>query len=223
MAKKSVQNKKPSLVHGRVCLEKDPRVYAEAVQATRATYKRCVGIDLGTSTGVAFVDFVPGHKIEYSPILMGQWDLHVGQYDSGILRLVRLKQFLSILNPDLVMYEAVKYDPPQDVMKKRGHGMGGVVARVATAAEFLGALKATLGIWCEEHNVPAHGLAISSIKKFATGKGNASKVDMIVAANAKFNTAFDPETYEKTGVDNICDAAFCCKIGLELYSEGMST
>jgi hypothetical protein len=171
---------------------------------------------------VAFVDFVPGHKLEYSPILMGQWDLSVGQYDSGILRLVRLKQFLSILNPDLIMYEEVKYDPPQDVMKKRGHGMGGVVARVATAAEFLGALKATLGIWCEERNVPAHGLAIAAIKKFATGKGNASKKEMIEAANTQFSTAFDTETYEKTGVDNICDAAFCCKMGLEAYSEGMT-
>jgi hypothetical protein len=204
-------------------LEKDPRIYAESIKQPEPTYKRCAGIDLGTSTGVAFVDFVPGHRIEYSPILMGQWDLSVGQYDSGILRLVRLKQFLTILNPDLIMYEEVKYDPPQDVMKKRGHGMGGVVARVATAAEFLGALKATLGIWAEEHNVPAHGLAIAAIKKFATGKGNASKVDMIEAANTQFNTAFDTETYEKTGVDNICDAAFCCKMGLEAYSEGMAT
>lgn len=215
------RKEKPALVIGRVCLERDPRVYATTVQPTPADRKRCVGLDLGTSTGVVFADFVPGQPVTDVAMLMGQWDLSVGPYDSGILRLVRLKQFLSILDPDLVMYEEVKYDPPQELMKKRGLGMGGVVARVATAAEFLGSLKATLGVWCEEHNVPAHGLAITEIKKFATGKGNASKVDMITAANARFGTDFPTEDYEKTGVDNICDAAFCCIYGLQAYSEGI--
>lgn len=220
--KKATRKKKPALSIGRVSIEKDPRVYADTVPECETSLKRCAGLDLGTSCGVAFADFAPGMNIKNVPILMGQWDLSVGPYDTGVLRLVRLKQFLTILNPDLVVYEEVKYDPPQDVMKKRGHGMGGVVARVATAAEFLGALKATLGVWCEEHNIPAHGQAIAAIKKYATGKGNASKVDMITAANEQLGCGFATEDYEKTGVDNICDAAFCCKMGLDAYSEGLT-
>lgn len=219
--KKAASRKKPKVVVGKLCIDKDPRVYAERIRPPVDNLKRCAGLDLGTNCGIAFADFEPGKPVVDVTVLMGQWDLSVGQYDSGVLRLIRLKQFLSILDPDLVVYEEVKYDPPQDVMAKRGHGMGGVVARVATAAEFLGALKSTLGIWCEEHNVPAHGMAIAAIKKYGAGKGNANKEDMIKAANERFGTNFDHETYQQTGVDNICDAAWCCAMGLESYSEGM--
>lgn len=221
MAKKKTTRKKaPALAIGKVHIDKDPRVYASTVQAAPVDMKRCAGVDLGTSCGIAFADFKPGQPIVDVPIMLGQWDLSIGPYDSGILRLVRLKQFLTILQPDLVTYEEVKFTPGQELLKKR-QSAAAIVARVSTAAEFLGALKATLGIWCEERNVPAHGLGISAIKKYATGKGNASKVQMIEAANEQMGLGFSTEDYEKTGSDNICDAAFCCKMGLEAYSEGM--
>lgn len=213
----------PLLTMGRVSMVKDLEAFAQRVWIPATGFKRVVGLDLGTSCGVAFTDFKPGAPLRDLTLLLGQWDLSVGPYDTGILRLVRLKQFLNILAPDLVAYEAVKYDPPQDLMQKRGGGMGAVVARVATAAEFLGSLKATVAIWCHEHNVPAHGLAITKIKQYATGKGNSGKKEMISAANEQFGLEFDLETYEKTGVDNICDAAFCCKMGLEMYAEGLPT
>ena len=213
----------PLFTPGRVNMIKDLEAFAHRVVAPVVGFKRAVGLDLGTNCGVAFVDFRPGAPLRDLTLLLGQWDLSVGPYDTGILRLVRLKQFLSILNPDLVAYEEVKFDPPQDLMQKRGGGMGAVVARVSTAAEFLGSLKATVAIWCHEHNVPAHGLAITQIKKYATNKGNSGKKEMIEAANAQFGLQFETENYEKTGVDNICDAAFCCKMGLEMYAEGLPT
>ena len=40
---------------------------------------------------------------------------------------------------------------------------------------------ATLTSWCEHHKIPYQGVPVGTIKKHATGKGNASKEDMIAA------------------------------------------
>lgn len=210
----------PGLITGRVALTRDPSFYERDLPFKPVPYKRIAGIDLGTNCGIAFCDFIPGQPILAAPIIMGQWLLDLGPYDTGPLRHVRLKQFLSVLQPDLIMYEDVKFSPPAELF--RGKAIGVVVARVSTSAEFIGGLKTTLTTWAAEHGIPTHGLAISEIKKFATGKGVADKVKMIEAANEKFGTAFDPLTYERTGVDNIVDAAFACYYGVEAYSAGVA-
>jgi hypothetical protein len=147
---------------------------------------------------------------------MGQWNLSAGQYDSGAIRFVRMRQFLTYLSPDLVCYEDVKFDPPMGQFNK-----GALLARVATASEFLGALKATVCTWCEENNVPCTGFKIAQIKKRATMKGNANKELMIQACNEMFGSDFDVDGYETSGVDNIADAAFCCLMAQEQYALGL--
>jgi hypothetical protein len=198
--------------------EKDPRVYATKLPPCPPEYKRILGVDLGTNCGVAFCDIIPGRPNPQPLIVAGQWNLSLGPYDSGPLRHVRLKQFLAVLAPQLILYEEVKYDPPLGL----GLSVGAVLARVATSAEFLGGLKTTLAVWAEEHGIPAQGIAIAQIKKHATGKGNAGKPDMIRAANEKFGLNLETEDYEKTGADNIADAVHICHMGLELYSEGLA-
>jgi hypothetical protein len=155
-------------------------------------------------------------------VVAGQWNLAIGPFDSGPLRHVRLKQFLHILAADCIVYENVKYTPSQAVVTARGYKMAGVLARVATASEFLGGLKTTLTTWCEEHCIATHGVSITSIKQWATGLGNASKTAMILAANEKCGLTLDPEDYEHTGVDNIADAACCCAMGVEWYADGLA-
>lgn len=39
-----------------------------------------------------------------------------------------------------------------------------------------------LTAWCEQHNIPYQGVPVGTIKKNATGKGNAGKQEMIAAA-----------------------------------------
>jgi hypothetical protein len=218
MAKKKAASKKPT-TQGKLYLTRDPRVFRTDVPKLAPRHKRVAGLDLGISCGVAFCDIVPGCPTKGGTIYLGQWDLSIGPYDAGPLRHIRLKQFLGILEPDLVMFEDVKYDPPKATVNKGG--LGFILARVVPTAEFLGALKMTVASWCEEFNIPAHGLQIAQIKKWATDHGRANKVDMIKAANERFGTTFDPETYESTGVDNICDAGFACAMGVEAYSEGL--
>ncbi len=214
-AKGSKEPKKrapPVFAIGRLYMQHTPEAYAARLPARRAGYTRLAGIDLGTRCGISFADVLHTPQ-QVLHVVMGQWDLSLGPYDSGPLRHVRLKHFLQVLAPDFVAYEEVKFDPPTNLP------VGVALARVSASAEFLGGLKTTLALWCEEHMVPAKGYAITEIKKYATGKGNASKVDMIEAANAKLGTVFDTETYEQTGADNIVDSAFCCLIGIEQHRE----
>jgi Holliday junction resolvasome RuvABC endonuclease subunit len=52
------------------------------------------------------------------------------------------------------------------------------------AAHAYGGFLATLTAWCEHHQIPYAGVPVGSIKRHATGKGNATKGDMISAVRA---------------------------------------
>ena len=52
------------------------------------------------------------------------------------------------------------------------------------AAHVYGGLMATLTAWCEQNNIPYQGVPVGTIKKHATGKGNADKAAMIEAMQA---------------------------------------
>lgn len=212
---------KTGLPVGKLAISKDPRVYATTLPAIRPMHKRILGLDLGRTTGVSFCDIIPGYPVTNAKIVMGQWDLNVSQYDSGVLRHVRLKQFLAILSPDLILFENVKYDMPLDAIAAKKMGPGAIVARITPTAEFFGGLKTTLATWAHERNIPCEAVEIAQIKAYAVG-GRANKEAMIKAANERFGTNFDPETYEQTGADNIVDSAFVCAMGVERYSEGLT-
>jgi len=52
------------------------------------------------------------------------------------------------------------------------------------AAHVYGGLLATLSAWCEHHRIPYQGVPVGTIKRHATGKGNASKAEVIAALQA---------------------------------------
>jgi Holliday junction resolvasome RuvABC endonuclease subunit len=53
------------------------------------------------------------------------------------------------------------------------------------SAHAYGGFMATLTAWCEANNIPYEAVPVGTIKKHATGKGNASKEAMIAAAVAR--------------------------------------
>ena len=62
------------------------------------------------------------------------------------------------------------------------------------AAHVFGGLLATLTAWAEMHGIPYEGVPVGTIKRFATGKGNADKAAVIAAMKARgFNPADDNE------------------------------
>jgi hypothetical protein len=204
----------------KISLHRHPIAFASTLKGRRAEQRRILGIDLGTNCGYAWTDFTPGQPLEKAVMWAGQWDLSLNTYDSGPLRFLRLKHFLTVLQPDAIGFEDVKWTPPAEM---RGQPVMQIAARISTAAELLGAFKVMLVTWAEEEGIPAEGFGISAIKKFATGKGNANKKDMIKAANKRHRLKFDPETYEQTGVDNIVDAMYACELMMNQYAEAFNT
>jgi hypothetical protein len=192
------------------------------LKRTPPDLKLALGVDIGTMTGISFTYFdpsrawLPGER----PIYSGQLDLSVGDFDSGAIRYVRLRQFLTKIDPDLVVFEDAQYYTKENFGPKPT--VHQVIARTARPIELLGSLKATLGTWCEERNVPCVGFSIQAIKKRATHHGNANKEMVIQAANDEFGSGLEVEDYDKTGVDNVADSLYCLVLGLEMYSQGFA-
>ena len=134
---------------------------------------------------------------------------------------MRLRSFLNTVCPDVIGYEDVKYTPPREFFVNKKFGIPAVLSRVATASEVLGGMKVTVATWAEEADLLAQGFAISTIKKFATGNGKASKEDMIAAANKALGAAFDADKYKSTGIDNVVDAAFVLILLMQTTNAGI--
>lgn len=200
----------------------DPWVFRESlVKVPEPKTNLVLGLDLGTNCGYSYA-YVKDKELivpEKLNMHIGQWDLSAGPYDSGALRFVRLRQFLSVLKPDLIAFEDVRYTPSEKLTKFNMHA---ILARAATSCEFFGALKATVSSWAEENGVSCGSFPIGTIKRRATGKGNANKSDMIKACNEMFRTEFDSENYETAGYDNAADSAFVCLLALENYAKGLT-
>lgn len=219
MAKKKAKEATPP-ISGRLASWRSPEALARLVPYPRPAYARILGLDLATNCGVAFVDVVPGFTTPVT-VFAGQLDLHLGPYETGPLRIVRLKAFLEALRPDLVAYEKVRNVPAM----KPGGSMSPtqLLARVASAASLIGALEAAASEWCEVRGIPLAAFTIQAIKQFVTGGGRASKVDVISAVNSRYGTELPTTDIERTGADNIADAIAICAMAVEHYSGGAET
>lgn len=197
--------------------EGDLTVFLESLPKRTAAKKRAIGLDLGTTSGLALLDFEPGKPVSGLPMYLDLLDLSIGDYDSGVIRLLRLRSYLEVLKPDLIGYEQVRYTPP-------GGGIpmapAVVLARAATPMEFLGNLKGTLGMWAEENSIPNEGFPIGTIKRRATGKGNADKLAVLKATNQQLGAKFNLDTWEEDKADNMADAAWVLVLALEKYARG---
>ena len=69
-----------------------------------------------------------------------------------------------------------------------------------------------LTAWCEHHEVPYLGVPVGTIKKHATGKGNASKDEMVASVRARGYTPAD---------DNEADAIALLYLAREMATEGV--
>jgi Holliday junction resolvasome RuvABC endonuclease subunit len=148
-----------------------------------------LALDLGTACGWATN---AGGQIAY-----GTLDLKADRFSGGGMRFLKfrrcLEEFKRETHIDEIVYEQVR--------RHRG----------TDAAHCYGGLLATLTSWCEENAIPYSGRTVQSIKKFATGKGNADKGQMIAAAQA---LGFLPKD------DNQADAIHILR--LRLSEEGES-
>lgn len=122
-----------------------------------------LALDLGTRTGWACQ--------VGATLATGTTDFKNGRYEGGGMRFLRFRQWLDRFAGADNLPEAIYFE---EVRRHQG----------TDAAHVYGGLLGTLTAWCEEHKVPYRGVPVGTIKKFATGKGNAGKEMMIAAAQA---------------------------------------
>jgi Holliday junction resolvasome RuvABC endonuclease subunit len=219
MAKRSRKNEQEtSVVQGKLAIFRNPEIFKSKLHVIPPDHKRVVGLDVATTTGVAWCDIIPGNS-QMQPVVFGaNWDLSIGNFDTTPLRILRLFKLLEMLEPDLILFERVRHTPNQQMIRQL-KSIAAVVAKAATSIELIGALTAALSVWAEQRGIPVQGVGIQEIKKFATGSGAAGKPDVIAAANSKFEAGLPVINFEKTGADNIADAMFLCSMGVENFGD----
>jgi hypothetical protein len=124
-----------------------------------------LALDLGTTTGWAI-------RSAGGQITSGTQSFKPGRFEGGGMRYLRFTRWLDDLRNltgdiGLVSFEEVRRHAATD------------------AAHVYGGLMATLTAWCELRGIAYQGIPVGTIKKHATGKGNAPKEAMIAAMQAK--------------------------------------
>lgn len=151
-----------------------------------------LALDFGLSLGwaVSFGSFAPGDVVH------GTVGFKPGRYEGGGMVWLRFRQWLNEMAEGQGPIEVIYFE------EVRAHAG-------TTAAHVYGGFLATLTAWAEKRSIPYQGVPVGTVKKAATGKGNAGKEQVIAAMRAH---GFVPES------DNDADALailFCMTAGKE--------
>ncbi len=121
-----------------------------------------LALDLGTQTGWALLG-------RDGCITSGSEPFRPQRFEGGGMRYLRFKRWITEVKQSADGLNAVFFE---EVRRHAG----------VDAAHAYGGFMAHLTAWCEHHQIPYQGVPVGTIKKHATGKGNASKDDMVAAA-----------------------------------------
>jgi hypothetical protein len=122
-------------------------------------------LDLGTHTGWAL-------RSCDGTVTSGTQHFQAHRFEGGGMRYLRFKRWLGEVKDaagglDAVFVEEVRRHAGVDA----AHAYGGFLAHLTA--------------WCEQHRIPYEGVPVGTIKKHATGLGNATKAAMVAAMQAK--------------------------------------
>ena len=141
---------------------------------THATNPTLLCLDLGTATGWALLN-------EYGSIASGTAQFKPRRFEGGGMRYLRFTNWLGELDRLSGPIAAIWFE---EVRRHAG----------TDASHIYGGLMATLTAWAELRGVPYEGVPVGTIKRHATGKGNADKAKMVAAIQARgFHPADDNE------------------------------
>ena len=131
----------------------------------RPSVPSILALDLGTQTGWAVRDSA-------GTVTSGTESFKPQRFEGGGMRYLRFKRWLTEIKQSCDGIDAVYFE---EVRRHAG----------VDAAHAYGGFMAHLTAWCEHHQIPYQGVPVGTIKKHATGKGNASKDQMIGAAQLR--------------------------------------
>jgi Holliday junction resolvasome RuvABC endonuclease subunit len=124
---------------------------------------KILALDLGSKTGWA--THAHGH------ITSGVLKFEADRFEGGGMRFLKFKQQLQKMQQAQNGLELVVFE---EVRRHAG----------TTAAHVYGGFLACLTQWCEIEKIPYRGVPVGTIKRHATGKGNAGK-EVVIAAMRK--------------------------------------
>jgi hypothetical protein len=133
-----------------------------------------LALDLGTTTGWAL-------RSANGPVAHGFVSFKSQRFEGGGMRYLRFGRWLA---------DMLSLSGPQSDSQTNLTGIGAVYFEEVRrhlgvdAAHVYGGLLATLTAWCEHHQIPYQGVPVGTIKRHATGKGNAGKAEVIAAMKA---------------------------------------
>ncbi|BBE50807.1 hypothetical protein OYT1_ch1250 [Ferriphaselus amnicola] len=130
-----------------------------------------LALDLGTTTGWALMP-------RDGSITSGTESFKPHRFEGGGMRFLRFKRWLTEIKQTSDGIDAVYFE---EVRRHLG----------VDAAHAYGGFMAHLTAWCEHHQIPYQGVPVGTIKKHATGKGNASKDEMIAAMKSRGHSPAD--------------------------------
>ncbi|WP_375331663.1 crossover junction endodeoxyribonuclease RuvC [Candidatus Tisiphia endosymbiont of Temnostethus pusillus] len=133
--------------------------------------KTILALDLGTTLGWAIRDLT-------GRITFGTVTFKLKRFEGGGMPYLRFKQWLTELKNSCIIIDAIYFE---EVVQHKG----------VDAAHKYGGFLAHLTAWCEHHQIPYQGVPVGTIKKYITGKGNASKQEVIKAVKRKGFTTED--------------------------------
>ena len=137
----------------------------------RPSVSSILTLDLGTQTGWALRD-------RDGAVTSGSESFKPQRFEGGGMRYLRFKRWLTEIKQSCDGIDAVYFE---EVRRHAG----------VDAAHAYGGFMAHLTAWCEHHQIPYQGVPVGTIKKHATGKGNANKDQMISAARLRGHAPAD--------------------------------
>ena len=141
---------------------------------TPTRQRAILALDLGSTLGWAV-------QLSDGTITSGTATFRPGRFEGGGMGWLRFRRWLDEMATIAGPLGSVVFE---EVRRHAG----------TTAAHVYGGFLGHLTAWCEERSVPYQGVAVGTIKVFATGKGNASKDAVIAAMRARgFSPADDNE------------------------------
>lgn len=124
-----------------------------------------LALDLGSQLGWAV-------RLHNGPIVSGTISFKPGRFEGAGMGFLRFQRWLEETETNARPLRSVYFEE--------------VRAHVGTlAAQVYGGFVSHLTAWCEAKSIPYQGVPVATIKKSATGKGNADKKAVIAAITAK--------------------------------------
>lgn len=165
-----------------------------------------LALDLATRTGWAIQEGT-------GPILSGVQEFKLGRGESPGMRYFRFSRWLD----ELLVSRAdpLVMSPPKSrvdlVAYEQSFRRGGAATEVA------GALVGLTQRACAMYGVEHVAVAVTTLKKFATGRGNADKSEMIVRAYSRWPDQF---RLGEPPDDNQCDGLWLLEYANVMYGDG---